>query len=155
MKTQVILRQPRIADATVLTQWENIDGNDPVNHRDMVKFISENQQLLAHGQQRFVIDFDGKPVGTVDLSNLTADGSAAYVSIYVDNDYRAKKMGTHALNLLIKHADALGLNRLGAIINNKNIISQALFAAAGFVPVSECNDFENTTVWMLSCQKRN
>lgn len=154
--TQIItLRAPVESDAPLLTEWENIDSNDHVTHNDMLSFIAECQQLHSHGQQRFVVEANGIPVGTVDLSNLTADATAAYVSIFVDKKYRFDGIGTRALNLLIGKAMSLGISRLGSIINNENVISQALFTTAGFVPVADCDHVPNATVWMLDIAKRH
>lgn len=155
MISEISLRAPLVDDAEVLTVWENIDGDEHISHADMLRFISENQRLIPHGQQRFVIDSKGTAVGTVDLSNPTADNTAAYVSIFIAPHYRSKGVATKALNMLVCKAIAMHIRRLGAIINNDNILSQALFTAAGFVPVADCLDFKNATVWMLDIATRH
>lgn len=155
MMPKVTLRAPVPDDVDVLTAWENIDADQPVTHGEMLQFINENQRLHTHKQQRFVILDDDKPSGTVDLTNLTADGTAAYVSIFIDAQMRSKGLATKALALVINEAISLSIYRLGAIINDDNIISQALFTAAGFVPVTECRDIDNATVWMLDIATRH
>lgn len=151
----VTLREAVPADAECLARWENLDGYPEVTAADMLRFINLRQTLLRNNQQRFVIVNEGEATGTVDLTNLTADGLGAFLSIYIDENHRARRIGSEALRLAIRHAISLGLKRLAAIIKNSNIASQSLFTSAGFVPVAPFHADPEATVWMLEIAVRH
>lgn len=151
----VTLRAPKPADARRLAIWENLDGQPDVSEADMLGFIKQQHTLKNNNQQRFVIDFEGVAAGTVDLTHPTANGLGAFVSIYIDERCRSRKIGSQALHLAVKQAIDFGLEQLGAIIKNDNLISQALFTSAGFVPVASYHDDPAATVWMLDIALRH
>lgn len=151
----ITLRTPQAADADTLLAWEHLDGDRSVTIDDMHRFIAHSHALGTDGCVRYVVECDGTAVGTVDLTNPTADGCGAYVSIYISDGHQGQGIGTRALKALVDNAATLGLKRLGAIICNANIISQSLFTSAGFVPVDIYHDDTEATVWMLDIAMRH
>jgi L-amino acid N-acyltransferase YncA len=61
----------------------------------------------------------------------------AELSIYVDEAYRRRGLGSYLLRQAIAHAPTLGVDRLMGFIYRHNTSSLRLFEKAGFVPWGE------------------
>lgn len=76
-----------------------------------------------------------KIAGWVSLESFY--GRPAYhktteISIYIDENYRHRGLGQHALNFVFSQLDGLGIDALVAFIFHHNIPSQGLFKKNGF-----------------------
>ncbi len=112
----------------LLLRWEN----DPAVWRygDTSRAYSrdEIETLVARGE-RFVIEVDGRPVGTVDLYDYDPqEGSAGVGVLIYDESDRRQGYASRALVLLQAYMKSLGVNDLWYEADPSNTASHALFA---------------------------
>ena len=96
-------------------------------------------------QHRFVIDYNGKAVGFIDLFNYCI--KSVDVGIIVANEYRGNGYAKEALKLLIEYSfSTLKVDDLCCTISNDNIASINFFTSFGFRFISTQ---ENLTSYVL------
>lgn len=141
------LRAPEPSDLDVLYRWEN-DATQwhnsltaPLTSRHALwRYIDGySGDLTADGNLRMMIEADADStaacaVGTIDLCDYDQRNRTAWISIYVDRQYRGRGIGCAALRqALTLAADACGIRMAGALVSTDNHASQALFTTAGFI----------------------
>jgi RimJ/RimL family protein N-acetyltransferase len=87
----------------------------------------------ANDDRWFVVEVDDKPVGTIALYGLSADGrSAEWGRFVIDPSHRGRGWGSDALRLLVEHAYELGVRRLHCKVLAGNAAAERLYARVGF-----------------------
>ena len=137
----VRLRRPSIKDLDDLLDWENdilkIDHTDvPVFYtRDqMVIYLNSTQDPFVNGQVRYMITFDNKSIGYIDLYDFDLVHSRAGVGIFMDKKFRKKGIANKALKILVEKSNKeLHLNQLFAEVFQSNKAARSLFENAGFI----------------------
>ena len=108
---------------------------------DLANYISHAKQDIAIAEQfRFVIDWQGKAIGCIDLYEYNFKRQNAGVGIVILKQYRRKGFAKQSLTLLIKYAwEKLHLKQLHTGIFSDNKASLALFQSVGFEMVRQNN----------------
>ena len=107
----------------------------------LANYISHAKQDIAIAEQfRFVIDWQGKAIGCIDLYEYNFKKQNAGVGIVILKKYRRKGFAKQSLTLLIKYAwKKLHLKQLHTGIFSDNKASLALFQSVGFEMVRQNN----------------
>ena len=107
----------------------------------LANYISHAKQDIAIAEQfRFVIDWQGKAIGCIDLYEYNFKKQNAGVGIVILKKYRRKGFAKQSLTLLIKYAwGKLHLKQLHTGIFSDNKASLALFQSVGFEMVRQNN----------------
>ena len=107
----------------------------------LANYISHAKQDIAIAEQfRFVIDWQGKAIGCIDLYEYNFKKQNAGVGIVILKKYRRKGFAKQSLTLLIKYAwEKLHLKQLHTGIFSDNKASLALFQSFGFEMVRQNN----------------
>ena len=107
----------------------------------LANYISHAKQDIAIAEQfRFVIDWQGKAIGCIDLYEYNFKKQNAGVGIVILKKYRRKGFAKQSLTLLIKYAwEKLHLKQLHTGIFSDNKASLALFQSVGFEMVRQNN----------------
>ena len=107
----------------------------------LANYITHAKQDIAIAEQfRFVIDWQGKAIGCIDLYEYNFKKQNAGVGIVILKKYRRKGFAKQSLALLIKYAwEKLHLKQLHTGIFSDNKASLALFQSVGFEMVRQNN----------------
>jgi len=121
--------------------WAVSGTTEPFSLADLANYISHAKQDIAIAEQfRFVIDWQGKAIGCIDLYEYNFKRQNAGVGIVILKEYRRKGFAKHSLTLLIKYAwEKLHLKQLHTGIFSDNKASMALFQSVGFEMVRQNN----------------
>ena len=139
--TLISLRTLEINDLDFLFSLENdkslwsVSGTtEPFTLSQLANYITHAAEDIAIAEQfRFVIDYQGKAIGCIDLYKYNFKKENAGVGIVILKKYRRKGFAKQSLTLLIKYAwDKLNLKQLHTEIFSDNKASLALFQSVGF-----------------------
>jgi len=121
--------------------WAVSGTTEPFSLVQLANYISHAKQDIAIAEQfRFVIDWQGKAIGCIDLYEYNFKRQNAGVGIVILKEYRRKGFARQALTLLIKYAwEKLDLKQLHTGIFSDNKASLALFQSVGFEIVRQNN----------------
>ena len=121
--------------------WAVSGTTEPFSLADLANYISHANQDIAIAEQfRFVIDWQGKAIGCIDLYEYNFKKQNAGVGIVILKQYRRKGFAKQSLTLLIKYAwEKLHLKQLHTGIFSDNKASLALFQSVGFEMVRQNN----------------
>ena len=148
VSAEIKLRTLKDADLDFLFSLENdkslwaVSGTtEPFSLADLANYISHAKQDIAIAEQfRFVIDWQGKAIGCIDLYEYNFKKQNAGVGIVILKQYRRKGFAKQSLTLLIKYAwEKLHLKQLHTGIFSDNKASLALFQSVGFEMVRQNN----------------
>ena len=121
--------------------WAVSGTTEPFSLVQLANYISHAKQDIAIAEQfRFVIDWQGKAIGCIDLYEYNFKKQNAGVGIVILKQYRRKGFAKQSLTLLIKYAwEKLHLKQLHTGIFSDNKASLALFQSVGFEMVRQNN----------------
>ena len=121
--------------------WAVSGTTKPFSLLQLANYISHAKQDIAIAEQfRFVIDWQGKAIGCIDLYEYNFKKKNAGVGIVILKEYRRKGFAKQSLTLLIKYAwEKLHLKQLHTGIFSDNKASLALFQSVGFEMVRQNN----------------
>ena len=121
--------------------WSVSGTTEPFSLALLANYISHAKQDITTAEQfRFVIDWQGKAIGCIDLYEYNFKRKNAGVGIVILKEYRRKGFARQSLTLLIKYAwEKLDLKQLHTGIFSDNKASLALFQSVGFEIVSQNN----------------
>lgn len=136
------LRALEPQDVDLLYVWENdvevwrVSGTiAPLSYERLQRFVEEqNYDLNASRQVRFIVDVEGRAVGTVDIFDFEPQHQrfGLGVLIYAEED-RRKGYARAAIGAVVDYArDTLGMRQVWAQIAQDNEPSLALFESLGF-----------------------
>lgn len=103
----------------------------PVSEREQLEWINN----LSHDfkNERFVVEYETKPVGMVILSNMDLKNSTVSLGIKLTEQSRGLGIGTQAIKLAAEYCfNELNFNCITASILEYNISSQKLYQKCGF-----------------------
>ena len=136
VSAEIKLRTLEVTDLDFLFSLENdkslwsVSGTtEPFSLTQLANYISHAKQDIAIAEQfRFVIDWQGKAIGCIDLYEYNFKKQNAGVGIVILKEYRRKGFAKQSLTLLIKYAwKKLDLKQLHTGILSDNKASLALF----------------------------
>ena len=148
VSSEIKLRTLKDTDLDFLFSLENdkslwaVSGTtEPFSLADLANYISHANQDIAIAEQfRFVIDWQGKAIGCIDLYEYNFKKQNAGVGVVILKEYRRKGFAKQSLTLLIKYAwEKLDLKQLHTGIFSDNKASLALFQSVGFEIVRQNN----------------
>ena len=121
--------------------WAVSGTTEPFSLVQLANYISHAKQDIAIAEQfRFVIDWQGKAIGCIDLYEYNFEKQNAGIGIVILKEYRRKGFAKQSLTLLIKYAwEKLHLKQLHTGIFSDNKASLALFQSVGFEMVRQNN----------------
>ena len=121
--------------------WAVSGTAEPFSLADLANYISHAKQDIAIAEQfRFVIDWQGKAIGCIDLYEYNFKKQNAGVGVVILKEYRRKGFAKQSLTLLIKYAwEKLDLKQLHTGIFSDNKASLALFQSVGFEMLGQNN----------------
>jgi diamine N-acetyltransferase len=121
--------------------WAVSGTTEPFSLADLANYISHAKQDIAIAEQfRFVIDWQGKAIGCIDLYEYNFKKQNAGVGVVILKKFRRKGFAKQSLTLLIKYAwEKLHLKQLHTGIFSDNKASFALFQSVGFEMVRQNN----------------
>ena len=121
--------------------WAVSGTTKPFSLVQLANYITHAKQDIAIAEQfRFVIDWQGKAIGCIDLYEYNFKKQNAGVGIVILKEYRRKGFAKQSLTLLIKYAwEKLHLKQLHTGIFSDNKASLALFQSVGFEMVRQNN----------------
>ncbi|CAI8376055.1 MAG: Spermidine N(1)-acetyltransferase [Cryomorphaceae bacterium] len=121
--------------------WSVSGTTEPFSLSQLANYITHATEDIAISEQfRFVIDWNGKAVGCIDLYDYNFIKQNASVGIVILKQYRRKGFAKQSLTLLIKYAwEKLNLKQLHTEISSSNKESLALFHSGGFEMVQHNN----------------
>ncbi len=135
----VRLREIRPEDAPALYAWRM----DPASRfmfrsTGLVPFEAHLERVGRYFRPEnrdrwFVVEADGRPVGTVSLYDLSADGTEAeWGRLVIAPEERGHGFGGEAFRHLLDHARSLGVRRLRSVVLEGNEPSLAIHKRLGF-----------------------
>jgi len=121
--------------------WAVSGTTEPFSLAQLANYISHAKQDIAIAEQfRFVIDWQGKAIGCIDLYEYNFKKQNAGVGVVILKEFRRKGFAKLSLTLLIKYAwEKLDLKQLHTGIFSNNKASMALFQSVGFEMVRQNN----------------
>ena len=114
--------------------WSVSGTTKPFSLAELSNYISHAKEDIAIAEQfRFVIDWQGKAIGCIDLYEYNLKKQNAGVGIVILKEYRRKGFAKQSLISLINYAwKKLDLKQLHTTIFSHNKASLALFQSVGF-----------------------
>jgi diamine N-acetyltransferase len=139
---QIKLRKVELDDAPIILKWENTpefwaitENIGPFEMKDILEFIKQSNDLILHGQQRYMIlDKEDKPIGAVDLFGYNKQQKSAGMGILIADPINRKRgFAYSAISLVINELKKTDLiSQLHCIIHQENTPSIKLFTRHGF-----------------------
>ncbi len=138
---QLRLRAVEPADIDFLYRIENIPavwsvsfGDAPVSRQMLWDYInSYSADIYADRQLRLIIDVDGTPVGTVDVTDFDPRHGRAMLGIAVDPAHQRKGYARAALQEIITRCrHTFGMHQLAVLVPRDNEASMRLLESMGF-----------------------
>jgi len=139
----IILRALEPQDLELLYKWENdIDiwkvsqTITPFSKHLLSKYLDNaHLDIYTVKQLRLIIEFNNKPIGTIELFDFDPTHNRAGLGIWiVHHEDRRKGYAKEALNLLIDYSfNKLHLNQLYCNISASNQASINLFSSLDFI----------------------
>ncbi len=165
MNYELRLRALEPEDAAMMYEAENDEA--ALEYSDYLAPLSK--ELLTHyaltydadpfrsGQLRMIIEFDSKPVGILDLFDISPRHLRADIGIYILPGFRGKGLASKALEeLKVYSRKRLGLHQLTASVAQSNQTAKRSFEKAGFSITGTRPDWLRTpngyeAIVILSC----
>lgn len=135
----VRLRFVVLEDAAFLMELNNdleiakyVVGNPKqVSLQEQIRWM-ENLKFETR-TKRFIVEYDGKSVGTVIISNIDESNLTANVNIKLHKAARGKGIGKQSIQLALKYCfEEIGMLCVTANVLSYNEASLALFRSCGF-----------------------
>lgn len=141
MEGLIKLRVLEPRDALTLFLWDNDselrEAQEAATTPTLIElqaFCEEGPRALEiHGQQRWMIDFNGESIGTLELFDFHSNHQRAGIGIVIARkDFRQRGLGTRVLLEAEELAKDFSIQQLWAIISEDNGASQRAFEKAGY-----------------------
>ncbi len=135
------LRAPEPSDLDTLYLWENdpetwrVSFNDgPLSRHQLWQYLdSYSPDIATQGQIRLIIEHEGRPAGTIDLTDYSARHRRAQVGLYIAPAFRRLGLAGEAMKMICTYArDITGMHQLYAMTAVDNAAASALLQLAGF-----------------------
>ena len=125
------------------SMWCVSDTNAPYSHYALRSYISSQQyDIYADKQVRFVIRVDGKAVGLIDLFNFSPQHLRAEMGVAVLKEEQGKGYAEQAIRLLQQYcSNTLNLHQIYSIVPVNNAPSIAMLQRTGFDEVAKLDEW--------------
>lgn len=137
----ITLRAPEPSDLDFLYQlecdpdvWRVSWGAGPISRQMLCDYLIQySADIYRDKQMRWVIDDDGAPAGTIDITDYDPTNGRAMLGIAVDPQRRQRGIASHAVSMALDYCrDTLHMHQLAVIVPRYNKPSLSLFEHAGF-----------------------
>jgi len=121
-------------------EWMQSENYLPLSKSVMEKYVSGEQDLIKHGQYRFIIEKEDtkERLGCIDLFDYQPVSSRSGVGIYIADMHRNNGIAKQSLRILCAYSKAvLNIQLLHCSILESNKKSQAVFMSQGFIVTGE------------------
>ena len=116
--------------------WKYSDTIAPLSRKILREYAETyDADPFSAGQLRLIITEEGKdkPVGIIDLYDVSHRHQRAFIGIYICKEYRGKGYAEETLELIEDYAhNNLHLHQLGAKVVDGQTASEELFKRRGF-----------------------
>lgn len=116
--------------------WRYSDTIAPLSRRILRDYaLTYDADPFTAGQLRLIITEEGskKPVGIVDLYEVSQRHQRAFIGIYICKEHRGKGYGAETLELIEDYAhNTLHLHQLGSKVEENHATAEKLFRHRGF-----------------------
>lgn len=114
--------------------WSVSWGDAPVSRQLLWQYInSYTSDIYADRQLRFIIDIDGVPAGTIDITDFDPRNSRAMIGVAVAPDFQGQGVAKEAIKRTIAMCrDTFGMHQLAAMVPRDNEVSLHIFETLGF-----------------------
>lgn len=115
--------------------WKYSDYVAPLSRELLRQYaLTYDADPLRSGQIRLIVEGSGKPIGIVDLFDISARHLRADTGIYIATEYRNAGVGVTTLNLIKQYSkNRLGLHQLNASVSKLNEGALRCYKKAGFI----------------------
>lgn len=126
--------------------WKYSDYLAPLSREMLLQYaLAYDADPLRSGQLRLIIDFDGTPIGMLDLFEISARHLRADTGIYILPQFRGKAYAEESLRLAKEYCKSrLGLHQLTASVAQQNEAAIRCFTKAGFQHTGKRPDWIRT-----------
>lgn len=123
--------------------WEISNTMRPFSKDILALYIANaHQDIFTAKQLRLVIEFQGNPVGLIDLYDFDPQHHRAGLGILVLPKYQTKGIAKEAINLMTKYAfEQLQMHQIYVTITADNKKSIDLFQNLGFEIIGKQKDW--------------
>lgn len=107
----------------------------PLSRQQLLTYaLTYDADPFAAGQLRLIIEnYDSRPVGVVDLYEVSERDLRAFVGICIHGEFRRRGYALKTLEVLSRFcSEKLGLNQIAAKVSATNPAALKLFDKAGF-----------------------
>lgn len=114
--------------------WKYSDYVAPLSRELLRQYaLTYDADPLRAGQLRLIIEAGGKPIGIVDLFDISARHLRADTGIYICPEFRNNGLGVQSLIAIKQYcSERLGMHHLSATIANQNDAAKRCYEKAGF-----------------------
>ncbi|MBQ8050941.1 MAG: GNAT family N-acetyltransferase [Bacteroidaceae bacterium] len=121
--------------------WPWSATNVPISRYTVRQYLeAQKGNIYEDGELRLAIEYEGKAVGIVDLTNFSPQHLRAEVGLVVLSEYHHKGIGCETLRLLHDYASQhLRMRSLYAFIAKDNLPAQALLRSLGYIERAHLN----------------
>ena len=116
--------------------WRYSDTIAPLSRRILRDYaLTYDADPFTAGQLRLIITEreTNKPVGIIDLYDVSQRHLRAFIGIYICKDFRGKAYADETLELIEDYShNTLHLHQLGAKVEDGHVAAEALFSNRGY-----------------------
>ena len=128
--------------------WRYSDTIAPLSRKILRDYaLTYDADPFTAGQLRLIITEQGsnRPVGIIDLYEVSQRHLRAFIGIYICKDYRGKGFADEAIQLLEEYAhNNLHLHQLGAKVEESHSTAEKLFINRGYSLKGTLTDWLST-----------
>lgn len=129
--------------------WRYSDTIAPLSRRILRDYaLTYDADPFTAGQLRLIITEEGsnKPVGIVDLYEVSQRHQRAFIGIYICKEYRGRGYANETLELIEDYAhNTLHLHQLGAKVEEGYSTAEKLFSQRGYELMGNLKDWLSST----------
>lgn len=128
--------------------WRYSDTIAPLSRRILRDYaLNYDADPFTAGQLRLMITEEGtsKPIGIIDLYDVSQRHLRAFIGIYICKEYRGKGYAEETINLIEEYAhNNLHLHQLGAKVEDGHKKAENLFLGRGYEIKGNLEDWLST-----------
>lgn len=128
--------------------WRYSDTIAPLSRRILRDYaLTYDADPFTAGQLRLIITEEGssRPVGIVDLYEVSQRHQRAFIGIYILKDFRGKGYADETLELIEEYAhNTLHLHQLGTKVEDQHVKVEKLFENRGYELKGTLSDWLST-----------
>ncbi len=137
---ECVLREVESSDLDRLRAWRDAPeirrwffDASPVSAEQQLAWF--NRYLADEGDVLYVIEADGRPVGTIGLASIDRrQGTAELGRMLIEASARRRGWARQAVRILLEYAfGTVGLHRVYCEVHEENVAARALYRDCGFV----------------------